>query len=73
MTDTASPDAAQAATPPDPQEVLTLEQWAGERSRTDPRIELLNAHAATERAAGRYGKTRAAWNADYDAFASRPV
>jgi len=55
------------------QEVLTIEQWAAEQSRTDRRVEMLTAFAMTERAAGRFCATRTDWNAAYAAFAARPL
>ena len=64
---------AGAAPGPDATEALTLEQWATARSARDRRVEMLNAFASTERAAGRFSNTEAGWNAAYIAFANRPI
>jgi hypothetical protein len=58
---------------PQTEEPLTLDQWAVEQSRTDKRVELLNAFVAVTRAAGTNAMLRSAWNAGYAAFATRPV
>lgn len=54
-------------------EVLTLDQWAEETSRTDRRVELLNGFVTVQRSQRRFHATRTAWSADYAAFAARPV
>lgn len=61
------------AQPTPASEVLTLDQWAEEASRADKRVELLNGFVAVQRAEGRFHAPRAAWSADYAAFAARPA
>lgn len=59
--------------PTDAAEVITLDQWAREASRTDARVELLNAFVTTEAAAGHRRRSRAEWTSAYSAFQARPV
>lgn len=69
-----SPTNPPVAPQPDPAtDVIAIEAWAAERSRTERRVELLNAFVTTERAAGRYAHTRQGWDAAYAAFGSRQV
>lgn len=67
-----NPDANVVAPQPDAaSEVVTVEVWAAERSRTESRVELLNAFVTTERAAERFANPRQSWDAAYAAFGSR--
>lgn len=62
--------------PPQPsggQEVISLDQWATEKSGTDPRVEMLNGFVSIERAAGRFSAARNAWTQAYFQFANRAV
>ncbi|RVT91418.1 hypothetical protein EOD42_22445 [Rhodovarius crocodyli] len=59
---------------PDPAtEPLTLDQWAQALSKTDRRVELLNAFVATQRAAGIFTRTATEWGVAYAAFGAQPA